>query len=159
MTLMEPAFQFEQARDMEIVRQIVTTPAIFSAASDDGCAPREEFRPPSHCAYAIARAKDGLLLGCYGLEPRNSVLIEIHTCLLPAAWGRSVEISTAFLDWLWANSNCMRITTRVPTFNRLALRLAKSCGMLEFGRDVKSFQKRGMLHDEILLGISRPRVM
>lgn len=152
---MSNRFQFEQAKDMELVRQIVTTPAIFRAFSDDGCGPADKFQVPAKCAYALARDEEGILLGCYGLEPRNFISLDIHTCLLPIAWGRAGEITSAFRDWLWQNASAKRITTRVPTFNRLALKLALACGMIEFGRDVKSFQKHGRLYDEILLGISK----
>jgi RimJ/RimL family protein N-acetyltransferase len=152
---MSNRFQFEQTRDMALVHQIATTPSIFRASSDDGTPSAEDFHVPSHCAYAIARDEDGVLLGCYGLEPHNSISLEIHTCLLPSAWGRAQEITSAFREWLWQNTSAKRITTRVPSFNRLALRLAKACGMVEFGRDVKSFQKHGRLYDEILLGISK----
>jgi RimJ/RimL family protein N-acetyltransferase len=152
---MSNRFQFEQPADLEIVRRIVTTPAIYRASSDDGCGPADQFQVPSKCAYALARDEDETLLGCYGIEPHNSVSIEIHTCLLPIAWGRAEQITTAFREWLWQNTSAKRITTRVPSFNRLALRLAMACGMVEFGRDVKSFQKHGRLYDEILLGISK----
>lgn len=140
---------------MNQIREIVTTPAIFRSSSDDGSGPADAFHLPSKFAYAIARDQDGALLGCYGLEPRNLISLEIHTCLLPIAWGRGQEITSAFRDWLWQNTSAKRITTRVPSFNRLALKLALSCGMIEFGRDVRSFQKHGKLFDEILLGISK----
>jgi RimJ/RimL family protein N-acetyltransferase len=152
---MSRVFHFEQAKDLELVRQIVTTPAIFRASCDDGAGPAEQFQVPSRCAYALARDESGELLGCYGIEPHNLVSIEIHTCLLPTAWGRAEAITCAFREWLWQNTSAKRITTRVPSFNRLALKLAMACGMIEFGRDVKSFQKHEKLYDEILLGISK----
>lgn len=158
MVLMSERFQFEQAKDLEMVREIVTTPAIFRSSSDDGSGPADAFQLPSKFAYAIVRDHEGMLLGCYGLEPRNFISLEIHTCLLPIARGRAEQITCAFRDWLWQNTSARRITTRVPSFNRLALKLALACGMIEFGRDVKSFQKHGNLYDEILLGISKESI-
>lgn len=150
---------FEISTDLELVRLIMTLPRIYRHITDDFSPPPEEFRPAEHPSICYVLVFDGHEhLGLFVVTRHNGVTVEIHTCLLPCAWGaRAKQAASEFAAWLWANApQIQRIVTVVPDYNRLALRFARAAGMTEYGRNPASIQKGGKLHDEILLGLSRP---
>jgi hypothetical protein len=149
-------FTFHPSTDYELVRKILSSPGVFGPSSDDGIT-QETFRVSTACEYVMVYG-DGELLGCYALVPYTSVAFEVHIAMLRLAWGLTQEITDEFFRWIWMMTKYVRITARIPTFNRLVLRLAKCCGMFEFGCDERCIQKNGRLYDEILLGISRPEM-
>ncbi len=98
------------------------------------------------------------LLGLFVFEVRNAVEWTVHTCLLPNAWGpRAKAAALGVREWIWQNTDCQRITTHVPEYNRLALRFAKQSGLVQFGLNLNSWKKNDKLHNVIELGISRPK--
>ena len=154
-----PPLDFATTQDLDLVRQIITVPHIYRSATDDLSPASEDFevKPNPVITYLLVFSGD-TLFGMFAFYPQNSVTWQVHTCLLENAFGWSAEIGKQAMQWIWDNTICLRITTRVPSFNKLAIRLSESVGMIRCGRDEKSFLKRGKLHDEVLLGISRPEV-
>ncbi len=70
------------------------------------------------------------LLGIFILAPQSAVCWEIHTRLLPTAWGAKARAAAQGVTrWAWANvPGCRRIVTSVPAQNRLAIRFAERAG-------------------------------
>jgi RimJ/RimL family protein N-acetyltransferase len=149
---------FSRTTDAALIRSVMTDTRIWSAISDDGSPPREEFQPVICDAIWYVAVHDGAeLLGLFMFTPLNTILWEVHTCLLPISWGdRAVAAARQLSPWIWANTQCRRAITSVPAYNRLALRLAKEAGMVEYGVNPQSFLKGGKLHDQHMLGISPP---
>jgi RimJ/RimL family protein N-acetyltransferase len=149
---------YERTRDLELVRSILTHPRVYPWISDDGCPPAEEFQPIDHPSvwYVVVREQlSGLLLGLFMFVPQNAVCWEVHTCLLPAAWGKPAAAAAAGAShWMGERTPCRRIVTSVPSYNRLALRFARAAGMKQFGVNPASYLKTGKLHDQVLLGLS-----
>ena len=147
----------ERTNDLELVRSILTHPKIYPHISDDFSPAAEDFLPPASAVYLLAR--DGAeVLGLWLVHPHNTVCWEVHTCLLPTAWGaRARAAAQAAIAWMWQHTSARRLITNVPTPNRLALRFAKQSGFIEFGRNPDSFQKDQILHEQILLGISKDK--
>lgn len=145
--------------DYELIRSIVTHPKIYPFISDDFSPPREEFKPVEHASIWYVLVRDGEeLLGAFAFMPANSVCLEVHTFLTPNAWGsRAEEAGHGVILWMWQNSPCRRIITNVPKWNTLALRFALRAGLEQFGINELSYMKHGTLHDQILLGISKPQ--
>jgi RimJ/RimL family protein N-acetyltransferase len=140
----------------------MTHHSIWPYISDDGSPPIEEYRPieSEQIWYVIVRdiypdAGTQEVLGMWIFHPQNSICWEVHTCLLPNAWGdrgqRAARIGPA---WVWENTPCRRIITNVPTTNRLALHFAVKAGMHIFGVNPASYKKHGTLCDQVMLGIS-----
>ena len=149
----------ERSTDYKLIREILIHPRIYSHAADDYSVPPEEFVPPEseHIYYVIVR-DDEEVLGMFVFVPHSRVMWEIHTCLLPASWGaRAAGAARAVIDWLWSNTDCRRMITNVPAYNRLALRFARTAGLTEFGRNPASILKDGILHEQIMLGISKDK--
>ena len=144
--------------DAGLIRQTMTHPLIYPRITDDGSVPVEDFSPPAGGPFGYLGAWDGeTFLGLWMVERRNAVTAEVHTCLLPLAAGsKGLEAAAACAEWIWVNTDFARIVTSVPVFNGLALRFAERSGMVRYGENVGSFLKDGKLHNEILLGLSRP---
>jgi RimJ/RimL family protein N-acetyltransferase len=158
---------FERSFDYELIRRILTHERIWPHISDDGSPPAGEYRPfeSELIWYVVVRdiypdAGPEEILGLWMFTPHNAVCWEVHTALLPEAWGgRAHQAAQLMADWIWRNTPCRRIVTNVPENNRLALRFAQAVGMEVYGCNEKSFLKGGKLLDQILLGISKPAEM
>ena len=151
-------YSFERTEDVDLIRYVIAHPKVYGRASDDFAPPREQYQPnmDPRIWYVLAKL-DGLVLGLWGLFPHSDILWEVHTCLLPHAWGTvGHEASLAFLEWLWKHSPCRRLITSVPEFNRVAKRFAERAGMVEYGVNPLAYQKTKVLHNLIMLGCSRP---
>lgn len=148
----------ERSTDWETIKKVITHPRIWPAVSDDGSPPPEQWEPLKDAAAYYVLIKDNEeLLGLWAFYPHNSASWEVHTCILPNAWGnRAKEAVKKLSAWVWENMPAQRITTEVPDYNRVALRFALAAGLVPYGCNPKAYQKNGKLHDVILLGISRP---
>lgn len=149
--------KIQRIHDRELISRTMAHPRVYPHISDDGCPPRQDFAAHLDDSLIYLGAFDGgEYLGLFLAHPQNLVCYEVHTCLLPSAWGESALLaSTACRDWLFSNTPCVRIITNVPDGNDLALSFAKRSGMSEFGRNPKSIQVNGILLDQVLLGISK----
>ena len=117
---------FERSTDYELIRLIIKHPKIWPHIGDDNAGSPEDFKPIEHSSvwYVVARDNDELM-GLWILVPENSICYDLHTCLLPTAWGpKAAQAAAEMQSWIWTNTPCRRLITRVPRLNRLALRLA-----------------------------------
>lgn len=150
-------FSYEPSTDAFLIRYILTHEKVYGRASDDFAPPVAEFQPRLEGITYVLLKRDGLHLGLWALMPHSPVLWEVHTCLLPQAWGETAhEAVPGFLEWVWKSTTCKRLITSVPAFNRAALKFAKFAGMKEYGINEDGFQKGNRLHNIHMLGISRP---
>ena len=149
---------FERSFDYELIRSVLTHPKIYRYLADDQSPPAYEFCPQQHPAIWYVTVRDDReLLGLWMFVPQNGVCWEVHTALLPNAWGERGQLAARLLpDWMWRNTQCRRIVSNVPTTNRLALHFALKSGMRIYGVNEASFLKNEMLVDQVCLGISRP---
>jgi RimJ/RimL family protein N-acetyltransferase len=149
---------FERTTDYALIKQIITTPAIFTHASDDFSPAAEQWEPVQSDQIWYVLVKDGAeLLGLFMLVPENAICWKVHTCLLPNAWGRKAkQAAKEGIEWVWKNMPSLRLITDVPEYNRQASIFARWAGMTEFGVNPKSYMKHGKLQDVTMLGISKP---
>jgi len=152
--------RIERTEDAGLIRGVMTHPQIYPNISDDASPPAEEFQPVmAEALWYVAAYVDDELMGVFALFPQNGICWEVHTCLLPKAWGRhSRMIVREGIRWVFENTPCKRIITNVPEYNRLALKLACDAGMKMFGVNKGSFQKNWVLYDQYLLGLSPEEV-
>jgi RimJ/RimL family protein N-acetyltransferase len=150
---------FERTSDYALVREIATHPKIYDKISDDQSPIREDYRPIESDQVFYVIVKDSQeLLGMWMILPQNGVTAEIHTCLLPNAWGERAHIASILMArWIWEHTHFRRIVTNVPAYNRAALQFAEKAGMVQYGINPRSYMKRGYLFDQFLLGLSRPQ--
>lgn len=150
---------FKRTADMGLVHKIVTTPNVYRASADDYSPLPDKWVPveDQNIWYILAYDDDpNNMMGLFALYPSSAIRAEIHTCLLPHARGQSVHFGQGVLQWIWRNTPFLRVVTQVPSFNRLALRMALNCGLQAFGEEPRCYMKDGELHDVLHLGVSRP---
>ena len=148
--------QLEQTEDLALVERIIRDPAVYPHVSDDDSPPAAEFRAHPELVYVAVRDYAGELLGCFVLMPHTRRLWEVHTCLLPIARGRGLAAARELLAWVWQHTDCERLITQVPDYNRLALKLAERAGLEQYGRNPRAWLRGGELVDLIQLGTNRP---
>ena len=148
-----------QTKNLELVREIVTDPAIYPFVSDDGSPKPEEWKAPEALTYCLVKDGDEIL-GVWIFRKCNAVTWEVHTCLLSNARGkRGYQALKMLPEWAWNNlEGAQRIITEVVEDNQPALVFALRAGMDKFGVNKKSYLKGGKLLDAILLGISRGEI-
>lgn len=155
-------FTFEATKNTAIIKSVITDPAVWSRIADDYSGKPEEWEPFESATIGHVLVWDGgQLLGLLTLCAESAIHYWLHTRLLPCAYGRpprgrSRQIAREFLDWLWANGPCERITMNICATNRTALVMATEVGFKEFGVNPKSVMRHGKLQDQIMLGMSRP---
>jgi len=151
----------ERIRDPGLVIQAVTHPRVWPHSSDDFSPPPDEIGRCIDVAnhiYVGCWAVDEYL-GCYLFVPINRILYDVHTMLLPSAWGATGNrCAEATLKWVWDNLPSKRLTTSVPDNNPLALRYARRVGFEDYGYSPRSIQKGGVLLGQYLLGLDRPHI-
>lgn len=143
--------------DVDYIRRCVTHRSQWRHVSDDGCGDPALFFPDTGERLYWLKPTEiyGDEYGVFLVHAHNSICYEVHTCLLPVIWGRSLECTKALIEWVFDFTDCLRLITSVPENNILALNLAKESGLDIFGVNRKSFLKNGKLLDQIMLGISK----
>lgn len=145
--------------DLNLVRDIITSPEVYRHVSDDGSPNPEDFTPATDPRVIyLGIAEGGALDGVFILVPQNAATVEVHTCLRKPLWGAAIEATKQGIRWVWENTNFQRIVTNVPAPNRLAAKLSEKSGMEMYGVNKASFLKDGHLYDQVLFGISREAV-
>lgn len=143
-------------KDLELIRSTITNPRIWASVSDDAISSAEEFMPIiSDSVIYLGMFVDDQFHGLFMLHAHNAVCWEVHTCLLPSAWGSASIFAHECIEWIFNTTACQRLITNIPEGNALAKRLALSVGMQIFGINQKSFLKNGILIDQTMLGISK----
>ena len=147
---------FERTLDYALIKTIITNPKIYPASTSDFSPPAKDYVVIAHPLVWYVLVKDGdEVLGVFTLVP-DGVCWEVHTSLLPVAWGkRAKAAANGIVEWIFNNTICQRIVTSIPDYNSLALQFARGAGMIVYGYNDKSFLKNGVLHARVLLGISR----
>jgi len=148
---------FERTTDYELIKKIVSHPKVYPYVSDDHSPAPQDWKPIENDVVWYVLVKDGgEILGMWIFIPETQVCWKVHTCLLPNAYGeRARKAAKLMAQWIWENTTCLRIVTDVPKYNRLAYHFARAAGMQEFGLNPRSYMKSGILHDQILLGMSK----
>lgn len=153
----DTAIRMDRMFDRALVAETLAHPRIYPHISDDfSPVPDEADTAINDAAIYLGAYRGDVYLGLFLLHAHNGVLFEVHTCLLPAAWGEDALLcAQACIAWAFENTPCRRLITTVPVDNPLAHRLATRADMSEFGRNPRSILRSGHLLDQVLLGISK----
>lgn len=139
--------------DMNRVNSLLKNDQIWPAVACDRC-DLETFMAPDDAMYLGAYDGD-INAGFFIIYPVNSVTVEIHTIIDPCFWGRSIEFTKQVIDWIFTETNVMKIITFIPEYNLKAKRLAEKSGMVLEGVVSNSFLKDGELKSQFLYGVSK----
>ena len=155
-----------RTHDYAAVRAILTHRHVYPHIGDDAAPPRTHFRvnEDPRIWYVVA-TQDGTPFGVFAFFPESAVCWEVHVSMLPAYRTRrrdpgpspAADAGRSIVPWIWLHTTCCRIWAHVPRCNPLAIRYGQRyMGMQPFGINEHSFEKYGQLHDQVLLGVSRP---
>lgn len=145
--------------DEGLIRDTITHPKVYPAASDDGSPTVDSYKPPvsPYVMYLGCYDDESRYVGLFMLVTVNVATVELHTFMLPKAWGpKAKACAAAAADWIWENTKFIRIITVIPDFNRLAIKFAETGGMSRYGLNPQSWLKNGKVFDTVLMGISKP---
>lgn len=140
----------QPTNDAEFIKLVATNPQVWPFISDDN-SNMANFEMKDSILYLAASEGDELL-GYFALSVINSICYEIHTVMLPSAWGRVLKYAKEVLVWVFTNTDCKKVITFVPENNQKALSLAERSGMKREGFLEKSFLKNGELLGQYILG-------
>lgn len=141
----------EPTTDAAFIVACITHPRVWPHVSCDGLDP-SAFDVAPHLLY-LCPTDGGDRLGVFVIEMHSPHWAEVHTALLPQAWGsRAAAAAQALLRWL-AAAGIRKLTTVVPDGNALALRFARAAGLREEGRIAASLMRGGQMVDQTLLGV------
>jgi RimJ/RimL family protein N-acetyltransferase len=148
---------FEHTADYGMVEMILTNPRCYRMMVSDLAPPRAEFRMSGgNYTPILCRADDGLILGMFLLVPLTGQSAEVHLCFVPSAWGQVEEAGKQFLAWIWRETHLQTLLGPVPSYNRLALRVAKACGFREAYTEKVNATRDNAPFERIVTRISRP---
>lgn len=143
-----------ELQDLYLINQAVMHPKINKSVSDDFTAGQKITTSDGFMWLGIFDKND--YLGLIMAHAHNTVLYEVHTALLPKAWGsKAIRCCELIVSWLIENTDCERIITSVPENNTLALRLAKKTGFKEYGFNPNSILKDNNLIGQTMLGLNK----
>lgn len=143
-----------RTHDMALVASIMSDPAIWPHVHEDGTP--DDWAPVDHDGFHWMLVSDGEPLGVFLVHAVNSSCNQMHTCLLPRSWGvQAKEAAQLLLAWAFEDTECRKMITAVPAYNRAALRFAKAGGMVQEGVNRQSFLRNGVMLDQIMLGITK----
>lgn len=144
--------------DVDRITETLRHPRIYPHITDDSCPvdPKEFYPSIGDPLVHLGVFDEDEYLGLFLVHPHSVFMWEVHTCLLPHAWGtRAVQAAKMLIQWVFDNTSCQRLITSVPQGNPLALRLARNAGMTVYGINPKSLQRDGILIDQTLLGLNK----
>lgn len=148
--------RLERTQDAELIRGVVTHDSIWPHVSED-CASREAWEPIIHdMVYELAIYDDAGFGGCFILIPESSICWQVHTCILPSHRGEKARQATRLCaEWMFSNTECQHIITKVPSYNRPAYKLAIDTGLKPIGLIECAWAKNGEFFDVHLLGVKK----
>ncbi len=159
-TAQKTELRLTRSTDSALIKRVITHPRVYPHVTEDSAPEPEAFsvseavkHPNVHFLTAYDQDE---LLGLFMVHQHNGVMYEVHTCLLPNAWGeRATKAGKALISWVFENTSCEKLITLVPEGNTLALRFAKRCGLRLEGLITKSYRKGGRLLNQSLLGVEK----
>ena len=131
--------EISETRDLAAVRELLTDPLCYSRMGDDTAPLLAQFAVTGG-PYRFIQAVEGeRMAAVFMLVPKDFYMASVHTlksgsvaevhfCFCPFAWGRSIAIAKRFTEWVWANTLYIALDGMVPSYNRLALKLARDAG-------------------------------
>ncbi len=141
--------------DCDVVRSILTHPAIYDRISEDGSPAREDYIPDMVSAAYIVGIVGAEPIGVMIYHPINGVTWECHVQVLPEY---RKDYADQFLQesvrWAW-DMGALKIVAQVPFLYSNVKDFGVRHGFVVEGVNRLSHMKNGQLYDQWYLGITR----
>ena len=133
------------------ISRIINHPKIYKLISDD-LSPKTYIPIINESVlWVINEEKTGVIK----VEVVNGITCQVHITVLPELWGKAKDFIIEATRWFFDNTKYLKIITLIPTYNRLAIRLAEKCGMKKEGCIKKSFLKNWKIYDQLVYGFTK----
>lgn len=139
--------------DYDFICAVTKHEKIWPWVSDDNT-DFDTYYPSDIAAYLMIE-DDGERVGYFALRCVNSVCYEGHIAVLPEAWGRSIHYMREGIEWIFNNTLCQKLIVLIPEKNKSVMALTIKSGLKKEGIIKQSFLHGGVLHDQLLFGISK----
>ncbi len=143
--------------DLGIVRSVMAHPKVWPWIHDDFAPPVEQFIPQMRpdIFYLLLHTEDKLA-GLFMIVWQNTIMAEVHTCLLPEFWGKAgLECAKAGIEYMFTQTPCEKLITYVPSDNGQAERYSTRNGFMEEGNLTQAFVRNEKLLDMKLFGLTK----
>lgn len=95
-------------------------------------------------------------IGFFMCVKQNAVSCEVHSGVLPEyRGGVGLQGAKLAVDWIFRNTDFMKINTLVPVSNKKAYYFANAVGFKNEGMNRKSFLRKGEIMDQHYLGLTK----
>lgn len=102
--------------------------------------------------YVLMPNNEGVFL----FIPHGSIAYEGHGYVLPEGRGKSAFMTCSkTIEYMFSNTNCLKIIGFVPVFSRKATRFYDFMGFYREGLSTESCMKNGKLHHQIIYGMTK----
>lgn len=156
---MDVDFKIVRTHNSDVVRRILTVPALYDVVMDDTAPAPEDYEPFMHeTIYHLLAVRGNKVLALFVIHPMNNTVAVMHANVLPKFWGereQNAAIGKAVIQWVWDNTEFHKIVATVPVIYKKVLGYAQRIGMQREGIMRKSYMKDGELHDQYHLGVNR----
>ena len=152
--------RFATILDPKIIKDTITNPKLWLWVAEASSPAPEDLEPVMEVSIRehVGVWVDAQYYGLFALDFCSTNIIKIHTCLLPSAWGNSSFFAKGILRHIWETyPKVTQVVTEIPSNNRLALRLALTAGMQQYGKLLSSWTAlNGETMDLIFMQIAKP---
>lgn len=104
-----------------------------------------------------ASYEEDTLVSLFYVHRLNLITWQLHIHFRPEYWGKgySSPHGKEQMDIIWKETGCKKVYALVPSYATYVLDLAKRYGFKQEGRTKRSFQKNGVIYDQIHIGVYR----
>lgn len=143
----------ERTFSLEVIDHVLKHPKIKECIGDDFSGD-VEYPIMDNIYYLAVYGQE--LAGMFVVFPLNAVTYDAHSAILPEYYGdKAKEAGRLAIDWVFDNTDCLKINGSTPVYNRLAVKYSEEIGFIREGINSKSIMKNGKLYDQIYFGLER----
>ncbi len=148
----------ERTKDKELIKKIMFTKGLWETASEDGIT-KEEFDPDVENDVWLVFFTSDKIIGCYLVEPKNSVMIEVHPNIIPKYRKKyTKETGIVFFKWVLSDKRIKKLISYIPVIYPNVRDFCLDFGLKHEGINRLSTIKNGELHDQWMMGITRDEI-
>lgn len=151
--------RFERSTNYELIASILTNSAVYRRMVNDSAPEPEDLfvGPVAGITYVVAHDESGpIALFLLAGNEHAAGISECHFCYIPEAWGKTKKIADQFLSWVWRETSLYRLIGPIPSYNRLAAKLACAVGFRSFDTKPNAGTRNGVSFDLYYFEINRP---
>jgi len=143
--------------DPGVVKSFLLRPDILATIAEDG---GDDFEPDMERNIWLLMKSGETEVGLYQIERINGITAQIHANVLPEhRKPHSKATGRAALRWVYANlPEIHKVIAVIPTIYPNVRDFTLSFGFALEGVNRQSYLKNGAIHDQWILGITRPEI-